>query len=100
MNKMSIDDARSIATEQELMEGVFRIGSKYAIRTPTFHYEGVLTAVTPMVYVFKDHSTVFDSGRFVDYFNGNPQDASPHTGSEELIIDRAGAVLIRFRDKK
>ena len=47
-----------------------------------------------------DYTAKADLQAVVDYFNGNPQDASPHTGSEELIIDRAGAVLIRFRDKK
>lgn len=94
----NIEAARAVANDQELAEGVFRIGSKYYIRTPTYAYVGKLVAVTPMVYVLEDSETVFDSGPFKDLFAGNPQTSEKHEGSSgECIIDRAGAVLVRFK---
>lgn len=93
----AINEARAVATDQELAEGVFRLGAKYYVRTPTYAYVGILEAVTPMVYVFATGaSTVFDTGPFPAFFAGKGGDIQPHEGGFELLIDRAGAVLVRM----
>ena len=97
MTKATQDEARAVVTDQELAEGVFRLGSRYYVRTPTYAYVGVLEAVTPMVYVFAVGSaTVFDTGPFPAFFKGSGGDIQPHEGAFELLIDRAGAVLVRM----
>lgn len=91
------EEARAVVTDRELAEGIFRIGAKYYIRTPTYAYVGVLEAVTPMVYVFATGSaTVFETGPYSEFFNGKGWDVQYHEGGFELIIDRAGAVLVRM----
>lgn len=98
MTNKNIEAARVVANDQELAEGVFRLGAKYYVRTPTYAYVGKLVAVTPMVYVLEDSETVFESGTFKDFFSGKAADSQPHEGSSgECVIDRAGAVLVRFR---
>lgn len=93
----AINEARAVATDQELIEGVFRLGAKYYVRTPTYAYVGILEAVTPMVYVFaRGSATVFDTGPFPEFFKGKGGDIQPHEGGFELLIDRAGAVLVRM----
>ena len=95
---MTPADARAVANDQELAEGVFRLGAKYYIRTPTYAYVGKLVAVTPMVYVLHESETVFETGTFAEFFAGRASDSQPHAGSSgECIIDRAGAVLVRFK---
>lgn len=97
MNNATKDEVRAVVTDQELAEGVFRLGSKYYVRTPTYAYVGVLEAVTPMVFVFAVGSaTVFDTGPFGTFFRGEGGDIQPHEGAFELLIDRAGAVLVRM----
>lgn len=92
-----VNEARAVATDQELAEGVFRIGSKYYVRTPTYAYMGILEAVTPMVFVFATgSSTVFDTGPYPEFFQGKAADAQVHEGAFEMLIDRAGAVLVRM----
>jgi hypothetical protein len=90
--------ARAVANDQELAEGVFRLGARYFVRTPTYHYTGRLTAVTPMVFVLEDVATVFESGPFPEFYRSGGQgtDVQPHVGAGETLIDRAGAVLTRF----
>jgi hypothetical protein len=91
-------DARAVANDAELAEGVFRLGERYFVRTPTYHYTGRLTAVTPMVYVLEDCATVFESGPFPAFYasGGVGADVQAHTGAGETLVDRAGAVLTRF----
>ncbi len=97
MTKANKDEARAVVTDQELAEGVFKLGVKYYVRTPTYAYVGVLEAVTPMVYVFATgSSTVFDTGPYSEFFQGRGGDVQPHEGGFELLIDRAGAVLVRM----
>lgn len=94
----NIKAARAVANDQELAESVFRLGAKYYVRTPTYAYVGVLTAVTPMVYVLEDSETVFETGEYAAFFSGKATDSQKHSGSSgECIIDRAGAVLVRFK---
>ncbi len=93
---MNVNDARAVANDQELVEGIFKLGARYYVRTPTYHYLGTLVAVTPYVYVLRDHGTVFESGPFKDLFGGKPKDYQPHEGSAEILIDRAGTTLDRF----
>lgn len=94
----NIEAARVVVNEQEIAENVFRLGAKYYIRTPTYAYVGKLVAVTPMVYVLENSETVFETGNFADFFKGNATDSQKHEGSSgECIIDRAGAVLVRFK---
>jgi hypothetical protein len=91
--------ARAVANDQELAEGVFRLGARYFVRTPTYHYTGTLTAVTPMVFVLDDCATVFESGPFPEFYRSKGSsgtDVQPHEGAGETLIDRAGAVLTRF----
>lgn len=91
------DEARAVVTDQELAEGVFKLGAKYYVRTPTYAYLGILEAVTPMVYVFAaGSSTVFETGPYPDFFKGRGGDIQPHEGAFELLVDRAGAVLVRM----
>lgn len=90
-------DARAVAADQELAEGVFRIGARYYIRTPTYHYVGVLTAVTPMCFVLSEHSTVFETGAFPQFFKtGRGTNHEDHVGALECTIDRAGAHTMRL----
>lgn len=92
--------ARAVATDAELQEGVFQLGARYFVRTPTYHYVGTLTAVTPMVYVLDDCSTVFETGPFPEFYASKglkATDIQDHTGAGETVIDRAGAVLTRFQ---
>ena len=91
------EEARAVVMDQELAEGVFKLGAKYYVRTPTYAYIGILEAVTPMVYVFATGSaTVFETGPFPQFFKGKGGDIQPHVGAFELLIDRAGAVLVRM----
>ena len=93
---MNITDARSIATDYELENGIFQLGAKYYVRTPTFHYTGILKIVTPTVFVFENTATVYESGNYKSFFAGNPKDSQPHEGAGEMVIDRGGTALIRM----
>jgi hypothetical protein len=98
MNKR---DAQAVATDMELAEGVFRIGSRYHVRTPTYQYIGQLDAVTPTVFVFSRSATVYETGPYDVFYASSGlkgRDVQPHVGALELIVDRAGTVLHRMVD--
>jgi hypothetical protein len=90
-------EALKIESDRELEEGVFEIGARYFVRTPSFFYMGTLTAVTGSVFVFTNTSTVYDTGPYPAMFaSGKGQDEQPHTGAGEMILDRGGTVLQRL----
>lgn len=98
MNKR---EAQTIAADQELSEGVFRIGSRYHVRTPSYQYVGRLEAVTATVFVFSNSATVYETGPYPEFYKSSGlkgRDVQPHEGALELIVDRAGTVLHRMRD--
>jgi hypothetical protein len=89
----------------EFEMGVFVIGKRYYVRTPTYHYTGRLSLFTGSVFVFEEASTVYESGPYEEFFQtgGRPQsggDVQPHVGAGRLIIDRGGSVLIELIDGK
>lgn len=94
--KKQVDEMRAVAADQELIEGVFHIGSRYCITTPTWIYIGTLRGVTPMVYIFSDTETVYETGPWKDLFAGKPQSSQKHDGAAEMLVDRAGCTLQRF----
>jgi hypothetical protein len=94
---MNIADGRAISTDMELENGIFKLGAKYYIRTPTFHYIGVLKAVTPTVFVFESTATVYESGDYKSFFAGKGKDIQYHEGAFEMVIDRGATSLIRMK---
>lgn len=98
MNKR---EAQAVATDMELTEGVFLIGARYHVRTPTYQYIGRLLAVTPTVFVFSESATVYETGPYTEFYRSSGtkgRDVQPHVGALELIVDRAGTVLHRMVD--
>jgi len=98
---MNKSDAQTVAMDMELSEGVFRIGSRYHVRTPSYQYIGRLLAVTPTVFVFAESATVYETGPYPEFYRSsgtNGRDVQPHVGALELIVDRAGTVLHRMVD--
>lgn len=92
-----LDAARQVAADQEQEQVDIPLHARYYVRTPTFHYFGTLVAVTAYVFVFKDHSTILESGPLPDLFkNGKAAEAQDHTGAGPMYVDRAGSVLIRM----
>jgi hypothetical protein len=94
---MNVNDAREVAADGELSEGIFKIGAKYYIRTPTLHYTGTLNSVTGTVFVFTDTATVYESGTYKEFFSGKGKDVQKHEGAFEMVIDRGGTALIRMK---
>lgn len=94
---MNVADGRAISTDLELESGIFKLGAKYYIRTPTFHYLGVLKTVTPTVFVFENTATVYESGEYKSFFAGKGKDVQEHIGAHEMVIDRGGTSLIRMK---
>ena len=88
--------ARAIASDMELEQGVFVIGAKYHIRTPTYQYLGTLEAVTHTVFLFSDTATVYQTGEYKDFYAGRGSDVQKHEGAGEMIVDRGGTVLHRL----
>lgn len=88
---------RSVSNDLELESGIFKIGEKYYIRTPTFHYTGILRAVTPTVFLFDSTATVYESGAYKDFFAGKAKDIQKHEGAGEMIVDRGGTILVRMK---
>lgn len=86
----------SVITDGELEEGVFKIGARYHIRTPTYQYLGKLEAVTGAVFVFSDTSTVYATEAYPAFYSGKGGDIEPHVGAGEMIVDRIGTVLHRM----
>ena len=87
-------DAYFVETDMHLEEGVFEVGARYYIRTPTYQYVGTLMAVTGSVFVFSETATVYETGSYADFFSGKGKDVQPHgpkAGSQ--ILDRAGTAL-------
>jgi len=98
---MNKSDAQTVAMDMELSEGVFRIGSRYHVRTPSYQYIGRLLAVTPTVFVFAESATVYETGPYSEFYRSSGtkgRDVQPHVGALELIVDRAGTVLHRMVD--
>jgi hypothetical protein len=98
---MNKSDAQTVAMDMELSEGVFRIGSRYHVRTPSYQYIGRLLAVTPTVFVFAESATVYETGPYPEFYRSSGtkgRDVQPHVGALELIVDRAGTVLHRMVD--
>lgn len=90
---------RTVITGEELENGLFRIGSRYHIRTPTYQYAGTLEAVTGTVFMFSDTATVYDTGPYPQFYGSGGRDGAdvqPHVGAGELIVDRGGTVLHRL----
>lgn len=96
-NTMSKNDTRSVVTDMELENGIFKEGAKYYIRTPSLHYIGTLRAVTPTVFLFTATATVYESGTYKEFFSGGGKDIQPHEGAGDMVVDRAGTVLIEMR---
>lgn len=94
---MNKNDTRSVVTDMELENGIFKEGTKYYIRTPSLHYTGTLRAVTPTVFLFTDSATVYESGTYKEFFRGRGKDIQPHEGAGDMVVDRAGTVLIEMR---
>lgn len=93
-SKKEINEARAVVTDKELAEGVFELGAQYHIRTPTYQYVGHLDAVTETVFVFSKSATVYDTGKYEEFYGkGKPLDAQWHEGAKRLIVDRGGTVL-------
>lgn len=96
MSKRELDaktSFRVVAYDLELERGTFPPG-RYYIKTPTFHYLGTLEYVAMNVYVFRDVSTVFDSGPYDALRAGKPKNAQFLT--ERMIFDRAGTNLAQM----
>lgn len=94
-------DAMNVVHDMEMETGVFRENEWYYIRTPTYHYVGVLKAVTPSVFVLEKSSTVYESGAYAGFFAGAVQGRiEEHVGSFELVIDRGGSVAFRIPARK
>lgn len=89
---------RTIITGEELENGLFKIGSRYHIRTPTYQYTGTLEAVTGTVFMFSSSATVYETGPYPEFYGsgGRTGDVQPHEGAGELIVDRGGTVLHRL----
>lgn len=94
---MAVNVDRSVSNDIELESGIFKLGEKYYIRTPTFHYIGILRAVTPTVFLFDATSTVYESGPYRAFFAGGGKDIQVHEGAGEMVVDRGGTVLIRMK---
>lgn len=93
---MNKNDMKAVTADSELIESVFRPGARYYVRTPTYHYTGTLVAVTGLVFVFENVSTVFASGELQEFFKtGKGKNEEAH-GKGRAIIDRAGAGLFEL----
>ena len=96
-NAMSL----SVETDRELEEGVFQIGARYCVMTPTFFYLGILAAVTGSVLVLTDVYTVSSTGGDLDaFFAGRAGDVKKHPSPSRTIIDRGGSVLHLMPERK
>lgn len=94
---MNQNDTRNVVTDMELEGGIFKIGTKYYVRTPSLHYTGTLKGVTGTVFLFGDTATVYESGTYGDFFKGRGKDIQPHEGAGDMVVDRAGTVLIEMK---
>lgn len=91
--KKKEQDFRELAADIELENGVFKLGQKYHIRTPTYQYLGELAAVTGTVFVFKNTATVYETGPYPKFYKGEGSDIQQHSGAGQMVVDRAGTVL-------
>lgn len=93
MSSNDVVVARQVESDMEVERGIFKIGSRYHVRTPTYQYTGRLVAVTGTVFMFEDTATVYETGPYPEFYAGRPRDSQPHEGAGEMIVDRAGTVL-------
>lgn len=95
MNKEKAARMR-VVTDSELEGGIFKIGAKYHIRTPSYQYIGTLQAVTEDSFMFSDTATVYDTGPYPEFYAGGGNDIQKHEGAGEMVLNRGGVVLHRF----
>lgn len=90
---------KSVTCDQELEGGIFIVGERYHIRTPSYQYLGTLVACTGTVFAFEDTATVYETGPYPEFYGSGGKGGTrvePHTGAGEMIVDRAGTVLHRL----
>lgn len=75
------------------MNGAYKLGANYFIRTVTHHYTGKLVAIHEHELVFTDAAWIADDGRFSDaLLTGSFDEVEPFPDGACTIIGR-GSVL-------
>lgn len=82
----------AVSADMQLEKGIFRIGHKYYVMTPSYHYVGILEHVDGDSIVLTDCSIVFESGPYDKFFAGEGTDVQKLL-SKRTIIDRGGSAL-------
>ena len=72
----------------------YEIGMPYQIRTVTYGYTGIVTAVTNSEVVLSDASWIADTGRFEEYARGElPDSAEVEPFPRGSVIIGRGAII-------
>lgn len=81
-----------VAAEEAAQYGLESyVGKKVFVRTVTFHYTGLLSALTPDMLVLDDAAWIADSGRFADALvTGSLSEVEPYPG--QVLVSR-GAIV-------
>lgn len=106
LNKLSFEELNKKIEEMKKIKekvtttkiGVWKIGSKYFIRTVTMYFLGRLINLTDNEFIFEKCSWISDCGRFNKFVNGefdSNVEIEPFPEESEVIISK-GALIDAF----